>query len=149
VVDVHHKPRGLTSLPRCHLYQVHKVQHKPRKKFSWGLKQIWSKGHVSVLPMAHRTVSGAPVRATLEQLILGFLWGALCYNSLDCPVCIGHVRRANEATVTWRHWSTANRDNASQKSEQKVRTHSYMTKGFKGQPLQTPNERAEVARTGQ
>jgi hypothetical protein len=34
VVDVHHKPRGLTNLSRCHLSQVHKVQYKPRKKFS-------------------------------------------------------------------------------------------------------------------
>jgi hypothetical protein len=32
VFDVYHKPRGLTSLPSCHLSQVHKAQHKPRKK---------------------------------------------------------------------------------------------------------------------
>jgi hypothetical protein len=31
VFDIHHKPRGLTSLSRCYLSQVHKVQHKPRK----------------------------------------------------------------------------------------------------------------------
>jgi hypothetical protein len=29
-------------LLRCHLSQVHKVQHKPRKKLSWGLNQVWS-----------------------------------------------------------------------------------------------------------
>jgi hypothetical protein len=40
-------------LPRCHLSQVHKVQHKPRKKFSWGHKQFWSKGLESVLHVAH------------------------------------------------------------------------------------------------
>jgi hypothetical protein len=40
VFDVHHKPRGLISLPSCQLSQVHKVQHKPRKKFSWGLNQV-------------------------------------------------------------------------------------------------------------
>jgi hypothetical protein len=34
VVDVQHKPHGLTSLSRYHLSQVHKVQQKPRKKFS-------------------------------------------------------------------------------------------------------------------
>jgi hypothetical protein len=34
VVDDQHKPYGLTSLARCDLSQVHKVQHKPRKKFS-------------------------------------------------------------------------------------------------------------------
>jgi hypothetical protein len=38
--DVQHKPRGLTSLSRYHLSQVHKVQYKPRKKFSWGHNQI-------------------------------------------------------------------------------------------------------------
>jgi hypothetical protein len=43
VVDIHHKPRGLTSLPRCYLSQVHKVQLKPRKKLSWVLNNIWSK----------------------------------------------------------------------------------------------------------
>jgi hypothetical protein len=89
VVDVHHKPRGLTSLPRCLLSQVHKVQHKPRKKFSWGLNLIWSKGLESVLPVAHRTVSGAPGRAALKPATLGFLHGTLCYNSPDCPVCTG------------------------------------------------------------
>jgi hypothetical protein len=30
-------------LPRCLLSQVHKDQHKPRKKLSWGLNQVWSK----------------------------------------------------------------------------------------------------------
>jgi hypothetical protein len=39
MVDVQPKPRGLTSLSRYHLSQVHKVQHKPRKKFSLGLNQ--------------------------------------------------------------------------------------------------------------
>jgi hypothetical protein len=34
VVDDQHKPYGLTSLARCDLYQVHKVQHKPRKKIT-------------------------------------------------------------------------------------------------------------------
>jgi hypothetical protein len=86
VVDVHHKPRGLISLPRCLLYQVHKVQHKPRKKFSWGLEFIWSKGLESALQMAHQTVSDAPDRAALKLATLGFLLGALRYNSLDCPV---------------------------------------------------------------
>jgi hypothetical protein len=100
VVDVHHKPRWLTSLPRCHSYQVHKVQHKPRKKFRVRLKQIWSKGHESVLPMAHRTVFGAPGRAPLEHLTLGNFPGVLHYNSPNCPVCTGHVRWANGATVT-------------------------------------------------
>jgi hypothetical protein len=40
VVDVHHKPCGLISLPRCLLSQVHKVQHKPIKKLSWGFNKV-------------------------------------------------------------------------------------------------------------
>jgi hypothetical protein len=100
VVDVHHKPRGLTSLSRCHLSQVHKVQHKPRKKFSWGHKQIWSKRLESVLPMAQRIVSSAPGLRVSEQATLGFLPGALRYNSPDCPVCTRYVRWARGATVT-------------------------------------------------
>jgi hypothetical protein len=34
VVDIQHKPHGLTSLSRYYLSQVHKVQRKARKKFS-------------------------------------------------------------------------------------------------------------------
>jgi hypothetical protein len=60
VVDIHHKPHGLTSLSRCHLSQVHKVQHKSRKKFSWGHNQIWSKGLRVCWNLAHQTLSGAP-----------------------------------------------------------------------------------------
>jgi hypothetical protein len=55
VFDAHHKPRGLS----CHLPQVHKVQHKPTKKLSWGLYKVWSKRHALVLLVAHRTLSGA------------------------------------------------------------------------------------------
>jgi hypothetical protein len=43
VVDIHHKPCRLISLPSYHLSQVHKVQHKPRNKSSWGLNKVWSK----------------------------------------------------------------------------------------------------------
>jgi hypothetical protein len=42
--------------------------------------------------VVHRTVSGAPGRAALEQLTLGFLLGALRYNSPNYLVCTGHVR---------------------------------------------------------
>jgi hypothetical protein len=43
VFDVHHKPCGLTSLPSCHLSQVHKVQYKPTKKLNWEFNKVWSK----------------------------------------------------------------------------------------------------------
>jgi hypothetical protein len=45
-----------------------------------------------VLQVAHRTVSGAPGQAALKHLTLGFLLGALRYNSPDCPVYTEHVR---------------------------------------------------------
>jgi hypothetical protein len=58
VFDVHHKPRGLTSLPSYHLSQVHKVQHKPTKKVSWGTLQSLEQKQVLVQPVAHLTLFG-------------------------------------------------------------------------------------------
>jgi hypothetical protein len=72
VFDVHHKPRGLTSLPSCHLSQVHKVQHKPKKKMSWGTLQSLEQKQVLVQPVAHRTLSGAQAEAPRELAALGF-----------------------------------------------------------------------------
>jgi hypothetical protein len=40
---------GLTCLSRIHVLQVHKVQHKPRKKIKLGTQFIWSKKDLSVL----------------------------------------------------------------------------------------------------
>jgi hypothetical protein len=39
VFDIHHKPHGITSLSSFHFSQVHKVQHKPTKKLSYGTLQ--------------------------------------------------------------------------------------------------------------
>jgi hypothetical protein len=72
------------------------VQHKPRKKLSWGLNKSLEQRLESVLPVANQIVSGAPGRAPNELLTLGFSRDALRYNSPDmsgdCPVCTGHVR---------------------------------------------------------
>jgi hypothetical protein len=57
--------------------------------------------------MAHWTLSGAPGQAPNEQATLGNSLGALRYNSLDCPVCTGHVRWASGAMANWRQQSTA------------------------------------------
>jgi hypothetical protein len=101
--------------------------------------------------MAHRTVSGPPGRATLQPATLGFLLGALRYNSLDCPMCTGNIRRANGATVTWRQRSTAKGNSTPQKSAQRSQSASdmsgvaptvrcnYKTKDSNGRLLQTPN----------
>jgi hypothetical protein len=70
-----------------------------------------------VLSGVHRIVSGAPDRAPLELATLGFSQDALRYNSPDCPVCTGHVRWANGATITWHQRSTAKVNSAHQKSE--------------------------------
>jgi hypothetical protein len=72
VFDIHHKPRGLTSLSSCHLSQVHQVQHKPTKKNSWGTLQSLEQKQVLVLPVAHRTLPGAQAKAPRELAALGF-----------------------------------------------------------------------------
>jgi hypothetical protein len=72
---------------------VHEVPRKPRKKFSWGHNQIWSKGHESVLSLAHQTLSGvhrtlssAPGPEASKPATLGNSLSVLRYNSPDCPV---------------------------------------------------------------
>ena len=144
MVDVHHKPHGLISLPRCLVYQVHKVQHKPRKKFSWGLKQIWSEGLESVLPMAHRTVSGATGQAQNELTTLGLSRDALRHNSLDCP-----VSQRNNGNLA----STVDCKREQCKSEHtghvRCTTRHIRCSRSNGQVAPNPNGRADVARTGQ
>jgi hypothetical protein len=89
VFDVHHKPRGLTSLPSCHLSQAHKVQHKPTKKVSWGTLQSLEQKQVLVQPVVHRTLSGAEAEAPRELAALEFSESHSAINSLDYPVCTG------------------------------------------------------------
>jgi hypothetical protein len=160
VVDVHHKPRGLTSLPRCLLSHMHKVQHKPRKKFSWGLKQIWSKRLESVLQVAHQTVSGAPGRTPLKLATLGVFKGALRYNSPDCLMCTGRVWWANRATITYANgrlqkWIVVN--STGQSSEQRSQSMfgvapdypvQLQDKGFQWSRRSKPQRCVDVARTG-
>jgi hypothetical protein len=89
VVDVQRKPHGLTSLSRSQLSQVHKVQHKPRKNFSWGHNQNLEQDMGVCCQVAHRTLSGAPGPRPNKHATLGNSMGTLRYNSLDCPVCTG------------------------------------------------------------
>jgi hypothetical protein len=51
---------------------VHEVQHKPTKKIIWGTLQSLKQKQVLVLPVAHRTLSGAKVEAPRELAALGF-----------------------------------------------------------------------------
>jgi hypothetical protein len=57
--------------------------------------------------VAHQTPSGAPSLRSSEHATLGFLLGALRYNSPDCLVYTGHVRLASGATGTARQRLTA------------------------------------------
>jgi hypothetical protein len=87
VVDIQHKPLGLTSLSRYHLSQVHKVQHKPRKKFGWGHNQNLEQRMRVCCQVAHRTLSGALGPGANKPATLGNPPGALRYNSSNCLVC--------------------------------------------------------------
>jgi hypothetical protein len=108
VVDVQHKPHGLTSLYRCDLSQVHKIQHKPRKNSVRGAQLIWSKKDLSVLIFgAPNTVRCAPntVRCTrpgaLQIATLGNSKATfLIHRTVRC-------RWASGTTANWRQRSTA------------------------------------------
>jgi hypothetical protein len=100
VVDDQHKPYGLTSLARCDLSQVHKVQHKPRKNSVMGHNLFGEKKDLIVL------IFGAPdtVRCTRPvQLQTSHSWefqGSLRYNHRT-------VRWASGAMANWSQRSTA------------------------------------------
>jgi hypothetical protein len=137
VFDIHHKPHGLTSLSSCHLSQVHKVQHKPTKKISWELNKVWSKdkiwcwqwrtGHCPVpRPSTSRTDRS---RVFLESLR---------YNSSDCPVCTGHVRWANGATVNCAQRSTVMSDEQWTMRKSEVKATKSEHTGLSGVPLDCP-----------
>jgi hypothetical protein len=80
-------------LSRTHVLQVHKVQHKPRKKSSWGLNLKWSK-ELECVEKWRTGLSGVPPDSVQCTRTVQFqtshsreFQGALCYNSLDYPVC--------------------------------------------------------------
>jgi hypothetical protein len=67
-----------------------------------------------VLPLAHRTLSGALGQPTNEHTTLGNSLGVLRYNSLDCPVCTGLSSEPAEQRLSARQRSTAKGYNAKQ-----------------------------------
>jgi hypothetical protein len=92
VVDDQHKPYGQTSLARCDLSQVHKVQHKPRKNSVRG-QFIWSKKDLSVLEFgAPDNIRCAPdsircaSRGSQQTSHSRVSARRANYNSPDCPV---------------------------------------------------------------
>jgi hypothetical protein len=127
VFDVHHKPRGLTSLPSCHLSQVHKVQHKPTKKMSWGTLQSLEQKQVLVQAVAHRTLSGAQAKAPHDLAALGFSQShsSIIHRTIRCASDYPVSQRSNgqlRSTVDYADDGIVNR--AQVRSQNcKVRTH--------------------------
>jgi hypothetical protein len=156
VVDDQHKSRGLTSFSRCQLSQVHKVQHKPRKKLSWGHKQNLEQNMRVCCQVAHRTVSGAPDQAANEQATLENFMGALRYNSPDCPCapdCSMSQRRNDSLRANDRLQKCIVMNSAVQESEQQSQRSpdclvQQKDKGFQRSTAPNPNGRADVAHTG-
>jgi hypothetical protein len=70
------KPCGLTSLPSCDLSQVHKVQHKPTKKLSWGTLQKFGaktcRGAASGAPDTVRCAPDSQAMAPTNWSLSGF-----------------------------------------------------------------------------
>jgi hypothetical protein len=132
VFDVYHKPRGLTSLPSHHLSQVHKVQHKPRKKADLGNQQSMEQRLEWCCPWC----TGHSSQAPSKLLTLGFFQGTLRYNSSDCPI-------SQRSNGNLRQWSTAKDEQCTSKvrvEKSECTGHvrcNYKTKNFNGQPLQT------------
>jgi hypothetical protein len=158
VVDVQHKPRGLTSLARCYLSQVHKVQHKPRKKFSWGYKQNLEQDIRVCCQVAHRTLSGAPGPGAKELATLGNSLGVLCYNLSNMS---GEPTEQRSLRANGRLQKGTVMNSVAQKSDRRSQRSPDMSgvapdclvqvqdNDSNGQIAPNPNGRANVARTGQ
>jgi hypothetical protein len=133
---------------------VHKVQHKPTKKLSWGtLQSLEQKTCISAANGTPDTVR-CPSQGTHELVTLGFFCESLRYNSPDCAVCTGHVWWANGATVNCVQRSTMVYSKSEQCASQKLELRSQnapdcpvchrtvrcckRTRDFNGQLLQTP-----------
>jgi hypothetical protein len=138
-------------LPRCHLSQVHKVQHKPTKKFSWEHNQNWSEGLDSVLSVAHRTVFGALGQASSELATLGNSQGTLRYNFRTVWCALDMSGESAEKRLTSAIVVCKSKLNIARQSQsRKVRAHrtcpvwhrtvgcNYRTKARTVNSLQTP-----------
>jgi hypothetical protein len=102
---------------------VHKVQHKPRKKLSWRLNQVWSKDK----QWCWQWRTGqclVPKPSTSQLATLGFLSMPLRYNSPKCPVCTGQCSVSQRSNGQMRQQWTAMLDQQCtvQKSEVRLRS---------------------------
>jgi hypothetical protein len=92
---------GLTSLSRIHGLQVHKVQHKPRKKSGYGHNQKWSKWTWVCCPGCHRTMSGATGPYNFESTTLGNSRSAIIHRTVWCATGL-----SDESAEQWLSAST-------------------------------------------
>jgi hypothetical protein len=120
---------------------VHKVQHKPTKKVSWGTLQSLEQIQYMVQPVAHRTLSGVPVAALANWPLSSFLRATIIkFTGLfgvppDCSVCHRTVRWANGATVNFANGRLCWRRNSEQC---RSRTAKSKRTGVSGVPLDCP-----------
>jgi hypothetical protein len=163
VVDVQHKPHGLTSLSRCHFAQVHKVQHKPRKEIQlgsqsnleqdWECAAKWCTGHFPV----HQA------RYPANQPLSGFFWArsTIIHRIVRCAT--GLFGESAEQRLPARQRSTAQMNSGDQ-CRVEVRVQMSEVTGLSGVapdcPVQqkdkrlqrstatNPNKCADVAHTG-
>jgi hypothetical protein len=97
--------------------------------------------------VAHRTVSSAPGRALSEPSTLGFLQGALRYNSLDCPVSQQSNSDLTPTVVCKREQCAV--EVRAEKLEHTRLFGAATGQGFQRSTAPNPNGRADVAHTGQ
>jgi hypothetical protein len=117
VVDDPHKPYGLTSLARCDLSQVHKVQHKPRKNSVRGHNLFGAKRTWVFWFLAHRTLSGAPGPYNSKPATLGNsrAASAIIHRTVRCAA--GLFGEPAEQRLPVRQRSSDAMNSACQKSE--------------------------------
>jgi hypothetical protein len=147
VFDIHHKPRGLTSLPSCIYLRCIKFNINQQRKWVGEFYKVWSKnkyrcgqwrtGHCPVPRPRHPTnwLLSVFLRATPLKIT------GLSSVPPECPVS----QRINGQLCQQSTTLTGGTVNSAKVRSQncKVRTHQTIrcrkrTKDFNGQPLQTP-----------
>jgi hypothetical protein len=151
-------------LPSCHLSQVHKVQHKPTNKMSWGTLQSLEQKQVLVQAVAHQTLSGAQAKAPRELAALGFSQShsAIIHQTIRCaPDCPMSQRSNGQMRPTIDYADDGIVDRAEVRSQNcKVRTHqtvrcaTRLSGAARGQRTSMvnrskPQRSADMACTGQ
>jgi hypothetical protein len=151
VFGVHHKPCGLTSLPSCHLSQVHKVQHQPTKKMSWGTIQSMGQKQVNGASSGAPDIVRCPSRGTSRTGRSRVFSLCVRYNSSDCPVCerSNSQLRQRSTALTWVQWTEQKSEVWIAKSERTGLSGAAIGQKTSTVKRSKPQRLADVARTGQ